>query len=145
MTWAASKEEGFHHTSAYKVLVSKSEGEGPFVKIRNRWEDDIQTDLNDFLDWIHLAEDSDEQRVILNGTINLWNILTICVTNFLKEGVAEGGCTVFCMNQVTDTIKFIKVTEENVDVDVNVEAVPSFETPANVYQTIRRDLYSSSV
>jgi hypothetical protein len=77
-------------------------------------------------------------------------------TIFLRRTLLQGinykilqACIVFCMNRITDTIKVIKVTDENVE--MNVETVPSFETSANVYQTTRRPipedstLYSSSV
>jgi hypothetical protein len=40
--------------------LSKPEGKRPFVKIRNRWEDNIKTEFEVFADWIHLAEDSKE-------------------------------------------------------------------------------------
>lgn len=55
-----SKDEEYQNTSGFKILVWKPKGKGPSVKIRSRWEDDIKTDLEDFVDWIHLAEDSNE-------------------------------------------------------------------------------------
>ena len=44
----------------YRVLVRKSEGKSPFVRLRRKFEDNIKVDLNYFgwegQDWIDLAQ-----------------------------------------------------------------------------------------
>jgi hypothetical protein len=46
---------------AWKVLVGKPEGKTPFGRHRNRWENNISSDLKEIewegMDWIHLAQD----------------------------------------------------------------------------------------
>jgi hypothetical protein len=47
--------------SVYRVLVGKTEGKRPLGRPRRRWEDNIQTDLQEVgyrcMDWIDLAQD----------------------------------------------------------------------------------------
>jgi hypothetical protein len=60
---------------AYRVLVGKPEGNRPLGRHRPRWVDNIKMDLNeigwDSMDWIHLAQDSDCLRVLVNTVMNL--------------------------------------------------------------------------
>jgi 3-oxoacyl-ACP reductase-like protein len=48
---------------AYRVVVRKPEGKGPFGETRHRWEDNIKLDLQEGgcrdMDWIDLAQDRD--------------------------------------------------------------------------------------
>jgi hypothetical protein len=54
--------------------VGKPEGKRPLGRPRRRWED-IKMTLReigrDGMDWIHLAQDRDQRRDILNTLINL--------------------------------------------------------------------------
>jgi hypothetical protein len=57
------------------VLVGKPEGKRPSERPRCRWEDNIKMGLReigwDGMDWIHLAQDRDQWRAVVNTMINL--------------------------------------------------------------------------
>jgi hypothetical protein len=52
--------------NARRILVGKAEGKRPLGRPRRRWVDNIKMDLGeielDAMDWIDLAEDSDQWR-----------------------------------------------------------------------------------
>jgi hypothetical protein len=54
--------------------VGKPEGKRPLGRPRNRWASNIKTDLReigwDGLDWIDLAQDRDQWRVLVNTEMN---------------------------------------------------------------------------
>jgi hypothetical protein len=60
----------------YRVLVGKPEGKRPHGRSRRRWEDNIKMDLQEVgcggMEWIHLAQDRDTWRALVNAIINLW-------------------------------------------------------------------------
>jgi hypothetical protein len=55
--------------------VGKPEGNRPLGRPRRRWEDNIKTDLRhtgwNATDWIHLAQDRDQWRTLVNMVMNL--------------------------------------------------------------------------
>jgi hypothetical protein len=59
----------------YRVLVGKPEGKGPLERPRRRWEDGIKMDLREIgwggVEWIHLAQDRDLWRALVNVMMNL--------------------------------------------------------------------------
>ena len=59
----------------YRVLVGKPEGKRPLGRPRRRWEDNMKTELQavgcEGTDWIHLAQDRDRRRALLNAPMNL--------------------------------------------------------------------------
>jgi len=59
----------------YRVLVGKPEGKKPLVRTRRRWEDNIKMDLQEVacggVDWIHVAQDRDRWRELVNAVMNL--------------------------------------------------------------------------
>jgi ribosome biogenesis protein Nip4 len=59
---------------AYNILVGRSERR-PLRKPRRRWEDNIKMDLREIgfgdVDWIHLAQDRDRWRALMNTVMNL--------------------------------------------------------------------------
>jgi hypothetical protein len=61
--------------NAYKILVGKQEGKRSLGRPRRRWMDNIKMDLReigwDGMDWIDLAEDKDQWRVLVNTVKNL--------------------------------------------------------------------------
>jgi hypothetical protein len=61
--------------NAYKILVGRPEGKRPLGRPRRRWEDNIKMDLREIgfgvVDLIHLAQDRDHWRVLVNTVINL--------------------------------------------------------------------------
>jgi hypothetical protein len=54
------------------VIVGRPERKRPLVRPSRRWEDNIQRDLGEArgMDWIDLAQDRDQWRVILNTAMN---------------------------------------------------------------------------
>jgi hypothetical protein len=61
--------------NVYRVLVGKPEGKIPLERPRRRWEDGIKMDLMDIgwgvVEWIHLAQDRDRWRAVVNAVMNL--------------------------------------------------------------------------
>jgi hypothetical protein len=61
--------------NAYKILVGKLEGKRPLEKPRRRWENDIRMDLTEIgwegVDWIHVAENRDQRRAVVDTVMNL--------------------------------------------------------------------------
>jgi len=55
--------------------VGKPEGKRPIGRLRRRWEDNIELDLQEVrcrdMDWIQLAEDRDRWRALVNAVMNL--------------------------------------------------------------------------
>jgi hypothetical protein len=62
-------------TGAYNILVGRPEGRRPLGRRRRRWEDNIKMDLGEIgfgdLDWIHLGQDKDRWRAVVNTVMNL--------------------------------------------------------------------------
>jgi hypothetical protein len=60
---------------AYNILVGRLEGRRQIARPRRRWEDNIKMDLREIgfgdVDWIHLAQDRDRWRALLNTVMNL--------------------------------------------------------------------------
>jgi hypothetical protein len=59
----------------YKVLVGNPEGRKPPGRPRGRWEDEIRMDVTEIgweaVEWIHLAQDRDQWRTVVNAEMNL--------------------------------------------------------------------------
>jgi hypothetical protein len=70
----------------YKVLIGEPEGQGPLGRPRHRWEDWIKMDLRKIgwggVGWIHLAQDRDHWRAVVNSVMNLW-------VGFWHHGVSQ--------------------------------------------------------
>jgi hypothetical protein len=60
---------------AYNILVGRPEGRRPLGRPRRKWEDNIKIDLREIgfgdVDWIHLAQDRDRWRALVNTVMNL--------------------------------------------------------------------------
>jgi hypothetical protein len=60
---------------AYIIFVGRPEGRRPLGRPRRRWEDSIKLDLGEIgfgdVDWIHLAQDRDTWRDLVNTVISL--------------------------------------------------------------------------
>jgi hypothetical protein len=60
---------------AYNILVGRPEGRRPLGRTRRRWGDNIKTYLREIgfgdVDWIHLAQDRDRWRALVNTVMNL--------------------------------------------------------------------------
>jgi hypothetical protein len=61
--------------NVYRDLVGKPEGKIPLERPRCRWEDGIKMDLREIgwggVEWIHLAQDRDRWRPVVNAVMNL--------------------------------------------------------------------------
>jgi len=59
----------------YRVLVGKPEGKRPLWRLRLRWEDNNEMDLDEVgcggMDWIKLAQNRDRWQVLVNAVMNL--------------------------------------------------------------------------
>jgi hypothetical protein len=60
----------------FRVLVGKPEGKSSLERQRRRWEDGIRMDLREIgwgggVEWIHLAQDRDRWRAVVNAVMNL--------------------------------------------------------------------------
>jgi hypothetical protein len=60
--------------NAYNILVGKPEGKKPFGRPRCRW-DNIRMDVREIgwkvVEWMHLAQDRDQCRAVVNTVMNL--------------------------------------------------------------------------
>jgi hypothetical protein len=60
---------------AHRILVRKPEGKRPLVSHRRGWVDNIKMDLRGkvwgSIDWIDLAPNRDQWRVLVNTVMNL--------------------------------------------------------------------------
>jgi hypothetical protein len=56
--------------NACKILVRNPERKGPRQRLRGSWKDNIRMDLRKIgwegVDWIHLVQDKDQWRVLVN-------------------------------------------------------------------------------
>jgi hypothetical protein len=61
--------------NAYRILVGKSEGKRPLGRPKYRWMDNIKMDLREIglgaVDWIDMAQDRDQWRVLVNTVMKL--------------------------------------------------------------------------
>jgi hypothetical protein len=61
--------------NAYRVLVGKPEGERPLGRHRRVLENNIKMEIRqigcDGMDWIHVAQDMDHRRALVNTVMNL--------------------------------------------------------------------------
>jgi hypothetical protein len=76
MRWAGHVARMGAIRNAYKILVGKLEWKIPFGRPRRRWKDNIRMDLEkigwESVDWIHLSQDRDQWRALVNTVMNLW-------------------------------------------------------------------------
>jgi hypothetical protein len=75
MIWAGPVVRMGEVRGTYNILVGKPEGRKPLGRPRRRWEDNIKMDLREIglgdVDWIHLAQDKDRWRALVNTVMNL--------------------------------------------------------------------------
>lgn len=59
----------------HRDIVGKIEEKRPLGRLRHRWEDNINIDLQEVgysgMDWIYLAQNMDRWRALVNAVINL--------------------------------------------------------------------------
>jgi hypothetical protein len=75
MRWAGHVAHMGEVRGAYNILVGRPEGRRPLGRPRRRWEDNIKMDLRKTgfgdVDWIHLAQNTDRWRALVNTVMNL--------------------------------------------------------------------------
>jgi hypothetical protein len=75
MRWAGYVVRMGEVRGAYNILVGRPEGKRPLGRPRRRWEDNINMDVREMgfgdVDWIHLAQDRDRWRAVVNTVMNL--------------------------------------------------------------------------
>jgi hypothetical protein len=61
--------------NAYRTSMGKPEENRPLGRPKYRWVDNIKMDLReigwDGMDWIHLAQDRDQWKALVNTVMNL--------------------------------------------------------------------------
>jgi hypothetical protein len=61
--------------NAYRILVGEPEGKRPLGRPKLKWVDNIKMDLReigwDDMDWIDVAQNRDQWRVLVNTVMNL--------------------------------------------------------------------------
>jgi hypothetical protein len=76
MRWAGHVARMVEVRGAYNILVGRLEERRPLGRSRSRLEDNILMDLRKIgfgdVDWIHLAQDRDRWRGLVNTVMNLW-------------------------------------------------------------------------
>jgi hypothetical protein len=74
MSWAGNVARMGKMRNAYTILVRKPQRKRPLGRPRRRWEDNIRMDIREIglgVDWIHLAQDKDQRRALVNTVMNL--------------------------------------------------------------------------
>jgi hypothetical protein len=75
MRWAGHGANMGEDREVYRVLVRRPEGKRLFGSPNRRWEDGIRLDLTEIgwgaVEWIHLAQDRDRWRAVVNAVMNL--------------------------------------------------------------------------
>jgi hypothetical protein len=73
--WAGHVARMGELRGAYNILVGRPKGRRPLGRPRRRWEDNIKMNLWEIgfgdVDWIHIAQDRDRWRALVNTVMNL--------------------------------------------------------------------------
>jgi hypothetical protein len=71
----------------YSTQGGKPEWKRPLGKPRSKWEDNIRMDLRkiewEVVNWIHLVQDRDQWRTVVNMTMQFW--VSLKAENFLTS------------------------------------------------------------
>jgi hypothetical protein len=75
MRWAGYAARMGENKNADRILVGKPEGKRPLERQRRMFVDNIKVDLReigrDGMDWIDLAQETDQSRALVNTVMNL--------------------------------------------------------------------------
>jgi hypothetical protein len=75
MRWTGHVARRAAKRKAYKILVGKPGGKRPLERPSRRWVDNTRMDIREIrwggTDWIHLAQDRDQRRALVNTVMNL--------------------------------------------------------------------------
>jgi hypothetical protein len=75
MRWAGHTARMGNMRNAYNILVGEQEGKRSFGRHWRRWDDNIRMDVVrvtgwESVDWMHLAQDRDQWRDLVNTVMN---------------------------------------------------------------------------
>jgi hypothetical protein len=74
MRWAGRVACMWEIRNAYKIVIRKLEGKKPLRIPRHRWKNNIRMDFREIgwegVDWMHLAQDRDQWRAVVNTIMN---------------------------------------------------------------------------
>jgi hypothetical protein len=75
MRWAGHVAHVGEMKIVYKILVGKPKGKR-LLRLRRAWKDNIRMDLREIgwkdCDWIHLYQNRDQWRAVVNMVMKLW-------------------------------------------------------------------------
>jgi hypothetical protein len=75
MRWTGHAARIGEKRNAFRILLGKPEGKRPLGRPRRSWVDNIKIALReigwDGMDWIDLAQDTDQWRALVNTVMNL--------------------------------------------------------------------------
>jgi hypothetical protein len=75
MRWVGHVAQMWEKRNAYRILVGMPEGKTPLGRPRCRWVINIKMGFREIgwggMDWIHLAQDRDKWRALMNTVTNL--------------------------------------------------------------------------
>jgi len=75
MKWVGRVARRGGTRNVHKIVVGKAEGKRPIGRRRHKWEDNIRIDLREIgwedVDWMRLAHDRNQWRVLVNTVANL--------------------------------------------------------------------------
>jgi hypothetical protein len=75
MRWTGHVARMGEVRGAYNILVGRPEGRRPLGRRRRRWVDNITMNLREIrfgnVDWIHLTQDRDRWRTLVNTVMSL--------------------------------------------------------------------------
>jgi hypothetical protein len=81
-------------TNVYKIFFGKPEEKRQLGRPGRTWEDNIKTDLREIVyggvDWIHLAQDSDRWRALVNTVMWVIYCLTERTISFSRTTLLHG-------------------------------------------------------
>jgi hypothetical protein len=75
MRWAEHVARMGEESNSYRLLVGKPDGNRPLGRPKHRWVDNMKMDLREVgwgdVDWVHLAQDRDKRRALVNAAMNI--------------------------------------------------------------------------
>jgi hypothetical protein len=71
MRWVGCAARMGEMIIVYRILVGQPERKKPFRRPGRRWEHNIIMDVREVVDWIYLAQNSDQWRAVVNTVMNL--------------------------------------------------------------------------
>jgi hypothetical protein len=125
MSWAGHVACMGEGRNLYRVLVGKPEGKSPLVRPKRRGEDGIKMDFREIgwggVEWIHLSQDRDCWRVLVNAVMNLWFLAPRSYLYFqsvtdlkeLTDNIIVGQRT-YCMSKATRRFAPNKIQNQNI-------------------------------